>query len=267
MKHAMIAVGGIALFVAGMAAAGLGRKAPEPSPRPTPAPPRAAAPAETPPAPVPDGESERLKAELESLRRQIAELEGEKKVQDAQDAEAKDPATRGYAGMKLMDDALKEKLGLSADQELRMRDAILAFLKAQQEVWKRTDLTFEQKEQEIERLRLALEPDFQSILSGAQYAQMSAARGEKKAAARASAIQSESSGYRQFLGLDATQSSQLEGIVRGWYDSNPSQKTGYKWMYDEGVRSSIRSILSSQDQIDRFDKNMAGLDASKARTR
>jgi polyhydroxyalkanoate synthesis regulator phasin len=215
-------------------------------------------------APIPAADdATRLRMEIENLKRQIADLEGAKKITDAKKAEESDPATRPYAGMKLMDDALKTKLALTPEQEQKMRDAILKYLKESQAVWQRSDLTFQQKEAEIERLKLALEPDFQAILSSAQYAEMASVRTEKKAKARESAIVSEAAGYNHYLALDDTQKKQMDAIVRGYYDANPSQKTGYKWMYDKGVRDQISAILKTQDQIDKFTKNMQGLDSAR----
>lgn len=234
-------------------------KGPAPATR---APETAAPPSGDAPIPAAD-DAARLRHEIDSLKKQIADLEGAKKVTDAKKAEESDPATRPYAGMKLMDDALKTKLALTPEQEQKMRDAILKYLKDSQAVWQRTDLTFPQKEAEIERLKLALEPDFQAILSSVQYAEMAAARTEKKTKARDTAIGSEAAGYNHFLALDDTQKKQMEAIVRGYYDANPAQKTGYKWMYDKGVRDQITAILKTQDQVEKFTKNMQGLDSAR----
>ncbi len=212
-------------------------------------------------APVPPGdELARMKAENDSLKKQIADLEAKKADPKGSNA---DPLTQMYSGTKLMDDALKQKLALTPDQETKMRDAILKFLKDSQAVWARTDLNFQQKEAEIERLKLALEPEFQAILSGQQYTEMMAARTDKKTKAREAAIGSESKGYNQFLGLDDTQQKQMEGIVRGYYDANPTQKPGYKWMYDQNVRDQIQAILKTTDQIEKFTKNIKGLDSAR----
>lgn len=214
------------------------------------------APAPAAPA-VADGSAALLQAQLadlqaknEDLMRRVAELEPLAKLQAGRLAEESDPYTKPFAGTKLMDDALREKLKLTTDQELAMRAAVLKFLKESNDARARKDLTAEQKEAEVERLRQLLEADFAAVLDPGQHAELTSERQSRKTKARDAAIAAEAPGYAQFFGFDASAAAAFDRLVKAWYEANPQQKPGYKWQYDPHMIEQILAIpgLTAEQQ-------------------
>ena len=230
-----------------------------------------APPAEGKAAPVPDDAAALLASQVAELRarndelaRRVGELEPIAKVKAAHDAEEKDPATRPYAGTKLMDDKLREKLKLTPEQELAMRAAILKYLKETQAVWADKTLAFAQKEAQVEALKQALEPQFQQILDSIQYAEMSAERQTKREKQREAAVTGEAGGYKQFFALDAGQGQALESIVRAYYAGRPQEKPGYKWQYNPDVLAQVYAIPGlSAEQMEKIRKHFDNLNGMK----
>lgn len=194
-------------------------------------------------------ENEKLK---QTLKAQPKTVGAETKPQPGDDTE---PELTKWKGVKLMDDKLKEILGLSAEQEKKMRLAIAKYFTKRDELY-----TKQLKAEEFEKLnaeyKAQLESEFQAILSGDQYSKLKEHRAKKSEEKLEAHVNDGVSYYDQLLKLDAGQKAALGEMVRSYYRTNPPKNDNYSWgfMYDKAFSGQLQGMLNTADQLDKFQK-------------
>ncbi len=194
----------------------------------------------------------RLKNENEQLKLENVKLNAEKDKPKPKDES--DPDLKRYEKTKLMDDKLMQQMGLTVEQEKKMRLAMVNFFKKRDVLWAK-GLPWEELQTEVDKLKEELDVEFQKILDQNQYSQLKEHRVKKIESQKEKAIKSAAKSLGSMLGvkLNDYQAKQIEDIVRIYYLRSPFKgaNDGGKWMFDELVQNQITAVLNA-DQSDKF---------------